>query len=162
MVKLAYFGGYSNREIAREVGLTEGAVQRRLRRALAAISDHVQHGRALGRRAMYGFLLWSAGRWAGDAIHSAAQGAAVATAAAIIITHPAPLTVLERSDVPARPQAPAATPVVPPVPSPTAPITVRGATTQQLPSVQVPPVTLPVAVPTPSLPPLPTPLPKLP
>src|SRR5690348_17112244 len=36
VVKLAYFGGYSNREIAKEVGLTEGTVQRRLRRALGS------------------------------------------------------------------------------------------------------------------------------
>ena len=52
VVKLAYFGGYSNREIASQVGLTEGTVQRRLRRALGAISEHVQRGRAMGRRAM--------------------------------------------------------------------------------------------------------------
>jgi RNA polymerase sigma-70 factor (ECF subfamily) len=37
-VKLAYFGGYSNREIARQIGLTESGVQRRLKKALAAIS----------------------------------------------------------------------------------------------------------------------------
>src|SRR5207248_468948 len=49
VVKLAYFGGYSNREIALEVGLTEATVQRRLRRALGAISYHIQHGRAVGR-----------------------------------------------------------------------------------------------------------------
>src|SRR5947208_7640432 len=33
VVKMAYFGGLSNREIARELGLTVGAVQRRLRKA---------------------------------------------------------------------------------------------------------------------------------
>src|SRR5712664_599577 len=54
VVKLAYFGGYSNRAIADEVGLTEATVQRRLRRALATISEHIQHGRMLGRRAAYG------------------------------------------------------------------------------------------------------------
>ena len=51
VVKLAYFGGFSNREIAVETGLTEATVQRRLRRALSSISEHIQRGRALGRRA---------------------------------------------------------------------------------------------------------------
>src|SRR2546421_2041689 len=32
VVKLAYFGGFSNREIAEQVGLTEATVQRRFRR----------------------------------------------------------------------------------------------------------------------------------
>src|ERR1700745_88047 len=53
VVKLAYFGGYSNREIAEQVGLGEATVQRRLRRALSAISDHIQHGRAFGRRGAF-------------------------------------------------------------------------------------------------------------
>lgn len=53
VVKLAYFGGYSDRAIAQQVGLTEGTVQRRLRRALAVISEYVQHWRTLGRRAVY-------------------------------------------------------------------------------------------------------------
>src|ERR1700737_902076 len=36
LVKLAYFGGLSNREIAQNIGLTEATVQRRLRRAIDA------------------------------------------------------------------------------------------------------------------------------
>src|SRR5256885_8071585 len=61
VVKLAYFGGFSNREIAEQVGLTEATVQRRLRRALASISDHIQHGRTLGPRAMYPLMVRPAG-----------------------------------------------------------------------------------------------------
>ncbi|TMF93044.1 MAG: sigma-70 family RNA polymerase sigma factor [Chloroflexi bacterium] len=61
VVKLAYFGGYSNREIARHVGLTEVTVQRRLRRALGAISEFIQHGHALRRRALYALTVWLSG-----------------------------------------------------------------------------------------------------
>lgn len=38
VIKLAYFGGYSNREIAGEVGLAEWTVQGRLRGALSALA----------------------------------------------------------------------------------------------------------------------------
>src|SRR5256714_4156566 len=88
VITLAYFGGLSNREIALEVGLTEATVQRRLRRALATISDHIQHGRALGRRAMYAVAIWLSGRWLSDSAHHVAQVATVAGATAIIVTHP--------------------------------------------------------------------------
>ena len=39
VVKLAYFGGYSNKQIADQVGLTEATVQRRLKRALSNIAN---------------------------------------------------------------------------------------------------------------------------
>src|SRR5256885_7501378 len=89
VVKLAYFGGFSNREIASQVGLTEGTVQRRLRRALAAISDHIQHGRAIGRRAMSVLVIWLSGRWLADSAHHLVQVAVVAGAAAVIVAQPA-------------------------------------------------------------------------
>src|SRR5207245_11480046 len=90
VVKLAYFGGLSNREIAFEVGLTEATVQRRLRRALATISEHIQHGRALGRRAVYALAIWLSGRWVTDSAHQFVQAAAVAAAATVIVAQPAP------------------------------------------------------------------------
>src|SRR5438105_255276 len=89
VVKLAYFGGFSNREIAEQVGLTEATVQRRLRRALATISDHIQHGRTLGRLAIYALTVWLSGRWLTDSAHHFAQAAVVALAAAVLITPPA-------------------------------------------------------------------------
>lgn len=89
VVKLAYFGGYSNREIADEVGLTEATVQRRLRRALSAISDHIQHGRALGRRAAFAVAVWLSGRWLADSAHHLAQAAAVASVTVIVAAQPA-------------------------------------------------------------------------
>jgi len=146
VVKLAYFGGYSNRAIADETGLTEGTVQRRLRRALAAISEHIQHGRTLGRRAMYALTLWLSSRWLTDATNHAVQAAAVAGVTVIILAQPgAPPS----SSPAATPQVKATSPgqphpVIPPVPSPTIPA---------LAVPQAPAVQLPIAVPSP--PPLP-------
>src|SRR5947209_16824438 len=121
VVKLAYFGGFSNREIAEQVGLTEATVQRRLRRALATISDQIQHGRTLGRRAMYALTVWLSGRWLTDSAHHFAQAAVVAGATAIIVAQPATAPVI----VPRDGHAPPATnahpvTVVPPMPSPPA------------------------------------------
>jgi predicted DNA-binding protein (UPF0251 family) len=167
-VKLAYFGGYSNREIAQQIGLTEGAVQRRLRRALAAISEYIQHGRAIGRRALYVVAVWLSGRWVSDMTHHAVQAAAVATATVIILAHPAPGTATPPTAPPtAQPHAAtqagaqgpgtAAAPVVPPTPSTTAPATSGVAATVAAPPVSLPPVSVPaVQLPVP-LPPLPAP-----
>jgi sigma-70-like protein len=166
VVKLAYFGGYSNREIASHVGLTEGAVQRRLRRALAAISDHIQHGRELGRRAAFAIGAILGGRWLSQPAQHVWQAAVVAGAAAAVIvvtqtaapapsaTRPAPAT-----------HAPATTKtVVPPVPSPTAPvITVPDPAAPpalQLPPLPVPKVS-PPAISPPAIPPLPINIKKL-
>jgi len=149
-VKLAYFGGYSNREIARQIGLTEGGVQRRLRRALAVISDHIQHGSVIARRAVYVVAVWLSGRWASEAMHHAVQVAAVATATAIIVSHPAPLaTPPAQAHAQAQASGTAAVKVVPPIPSPTAPAVAIGSSTSptvKLP-VKVPPVpALPIKV----------------
>lgn len=158
VVKLAYFGGYSNREIANQVGLTEGAVQRRLRRALATISDQIQHGRELGRRAVYAIGVFLTGRWLSDTGQHVWQAAAVAGAAVVIVATAQPVApgAIPGKSSPAL-QAPAATrTIVPPVPSPTAPVRLQ-APSVQLPSVPVPSVHIP-GVPTP---PLPTPPVKL-
>ena len=165
VVKLAYFGGYSNREIAREVGLTEGTVQRRLRRALAAISDHIQHGRAIGRRVLYGAGVILSGKWLHDAGQHALTATAVVGAATVIIaTQPGagPSSDASRTS-PRHESAPART-VVPPVPSPTAPVAVPTPAIGQVtvPPVQLPAVPLPVAVPTPSILPVPVPTPSIP
>jgi hypothetical protein len=173
VVKLAYFGGYSNREIARHVGLTEGAVQRRLRRALAAVSDQIQNGRALGRRAIYAIGVFLTGRWLSEgAQHTFASIAVAGAAVVLVVAQPAAPTSSGAQASPAL-QAPAATrTAVPPVPSPTAPVAAPqppavGGTAPVVqppavtaPSVPVPPVTVP-PVTVPVVPPLP-PLPKTP
>ena len=58
VLKLAYFGGLSNEEIARRLDLTVAAVERRLREALDHISEHVERGRSHGRE---GLAQWSSG-----------------------------------------------------------------------------------------------------
>jgi RNA polymerase sigma factor (sigma-70 family) len=155
VVKLAYFGGYSNREIAAVVGLTEGTVQRRLRRALAAISDHIQHGRDVGRRAFYVVAAWLSGRWLADAAGHALPVTAIAAASVIILAQPSSTAPESHQPAPAHVTAPMPQrTVVPPVPSPSVPVVV------QPPSVQVPAVN-PPAVPPVQLPPLPTLPPRL-
>ena len=149
VVKLAYFGGYSNRAIAAETGFTEWAVQRRLRRALAAISEHIQHGRALGRRAMYAFMLWLSARSFSDIAHQALQAAAVAGVTVIIVAQP-PATVPSPLSPPPSTHANASPPlpVAPPLPSPAIP----APPLVKPPILQLPTVKLPIALPSPSLP----------
>lgn len=162
MVKLAFFGGFSNREIARELGFNESTIHRRLRDALDKISDYVQRGRTLGRRAVYAVLVWLSARSISDAVHHTIEAAAVAAAATILVVHPAPFTppagaAAPHSAVSGRAAAGAVMPssVVPPAPTPTplAPPDATGAG----PSAGV----LPVAPPAPQLPSVPS-LPVIP
>jgi len=57
-VWLAYFGGMSNSEIAKRLGISAGAVEGRLKHAFELVSDYVEHGRTAGRRAIFGILGW--------------------------------------------------------------------------------------------------------
>jgi DNA-binding CsgD family transcriptional regulator len=168
MVKLAYFGGLSNREIAETIGMTEATVQRRLRRAVDAISEYIERGRSFGRRAFYALTIWFCGRWIGDVSHQAAQAAAVIGAAAIIVAQPAataspdrvvPKPVLVNSV--SAPAAPAASrdQVAPPKPTPS--VSDVKALQQKVPSpaTRVPSVNLPATLPT--TPPLPVLLPSV-
>jgi DNA-directed RNA polymerase specialized sigma24 family protein len=166
LVKLAYFGGMSNRDIARHTGLRESMVQRRLRQAIDAISRHVERGRHFGQRMIAAVAVWLSGRWADDAVHGAVQAAAVAAAAVIVATHPAAASPATDAHGVVTPAAPAAAaPVVPPMPSPTAPVAAPSAAPEastvtsalpaapavQLPAVQVPTVSLPAVPPAPSV-----------
>ena len=157
VVKLAYFGGYSNREIAVQTGLTEATVQRRLRRALATISEHIQRGRALGRKVAYAMALWLSARWLSDAMAHLAPAATVAAVTVIVVAQPA----VTSPGVPSAPPAARATtsstpqPVIPPLPSPTAPVNkLPSAAAPAAPAaprvpVSTPVVKLPVALPKP-------------
>lgn len=163
VVKLAYFGGLSNREIALETGLTEATVQRRLRRALAAISEHIQHGRVLGRRVVYVVTLWLSGRWLSDVTSHLAPALVVAAVTVIVVAQPVPSPIVSAHDhvgassqpgqpgsvtlppaaVPAPKQVlPPAIPALPiPLPTPALKLPVP------LPTLPVPPPTPPVHVP---------------
>ncbi len=163
LVKLAYFGGLSNREIADNMRMAEGTVERRLRRALDTISRYIERGRGLGHRLAVALMVWLSGRLLSELAQSWAQVGAVAAATVIILAQPAAPARAVQGDPHARPSTPSTTmTVVPPVPSPTipatgqsvAPPTVGGpAATVPVPSVQLPGVTLPVPLPTvPALP----------
>jgi len=113
VVKLAYFGGLSNREIAQHLGLSVGGVQRRLRQALARVSDHIEHGRAGGRRAFIALMGWLAAR---QLMHGF-KLATVTVAVSVIAIQPAPAvqrphatTTVHAATFNARPAAPAAQP----------------------------------------------------
>ena len=103
VVWLAYFGGLSNNEIARRLGISAGAVQRRLKLAFDYVSDQVEHGRAAGRKAVFALLGWLSLRWLGDSWRQATEStshavmtgaliAAGATAAVLVGATAAPVT----------------------------------------------------------------------
>jgi DNA-directed RNA polymerase specialized sigma24 family protein len=101
VVKLAYFTGLTNREIGEKLGLSVAGVEKRLRQALATVSDYVERGRATGRRAAFGLVMFLPGRLfggtarrtSGSAIDHLMQAGMVAgagaAAAALLALHPA-------------------------------------------------------------------------
>src|SRR2546423_4459246 len=108
VVWLAYFGGKTNREIAKQLGLSVGAVQRRLRVALEQVAHHIERG----RKTAYGVILVLAGnRFGHPAPAPTPWGAAirvlgiftpgVAAATTIAIQEPPPPPQAQ----PARPQS---------------------------------------------------------
>jgi len=101
-VKLAYFGGLSNREIASRLGIPVGGVRRCLRQALAAVSDYVERGQMAGRRVVYAITGWLTARSifgsahrSGPLVDPIVQTAAAVTvgvvAAAVLVAHPVSL-----------------------------------------------------------------------
>lgn len=168
VVKLAFFGGFSNREIAHQMRLTEATVQRRLRDALNKISEYVQRGRTMGRRAMYALLAWISARSLNDLIHQNLDAAAVAAAAAIIVVQPTPViavavTAGPNTVVAHAPSGSAAAKdptVVPPIPTPTPTLVPQGPRPASSQTLQLPPtLVLPAlpAVPAVKVPPPPNP-----
>jgi RNA polymerase sigma factor (sigma-70 family) len=116
LIKLAYFGGLSNREIARRLGMTDSRVQRGLREAIERVSDFVERGRDAGRRVVYGIAVFFLGRSLADSVHAASGRTAdqlvrvasivavTATAGAVMAVQPAgPAKVIEieKGNVPA-------------------------------------------------------------
>src|SRR5487761_435148 len=103
IVKLAYFGGFTNREIAQDLGLSGSEVRRLLRASLASVSAHFERGRAKGRRAIQDLALaplWrgivdSAHRtpWPGldQVLQTGIVAVMTAAAAAMLVAHQAPV-----------------------------------------------------------------------
>src|SRR5690349_18804625 len=107
VVWLAYFAGQSNREIARRLGISVGAVQRRLKLAFEYVSEHVEHGRTAGRRAVFAVLGWLSLRRFGDwwrnvtdpANHTVMTGALIAAGATAAVVVGATATPVMRPSV---------------------------------------------------------------
>jgi hypothetical protein len=162
IVKLAYFGGFSNLEIATNLGLGEATVERRLRRALDVISRYIERGRGIGQRVIAAIAVWLSGRWITDAVQHVAPVGAVAAATVIILAGPAP-AVSADGQTPAHAPSTVTTPVVPPVPSPTSPVTQApaGSAVQVpvAPQIQAPAPQVSVEVPQVQVPALPSPPP---
>lgn len=177
VVKLAYFGGLTNREIADRLGLTVGEVRRRLRDGLATISRYVERGRVAGRRLVWAVVGWLLARDLIDhrpAEVAAAQlmraGTVAVVAAAVLVAQPAPPPRLSPANPvqlapavgttqstarsqPAGPGSPAT------VQFPSAPTSVDMPKVPGVPSlpagVQLPTIPVVLPVPTPTIPPLP-------
>jgi RNA polymerase sigma factor (sigma-70 family) len=179
-VKLAYFGAFTNQEIAEHLGVGEAAVKQMLQVAMATVSAYVERGKSTTRKVIYFLALWVGGRRLVDflrhlppAVDQVAQASVIVAAgvvtASVLISHspqPAQLTQADRGRLGVTP--PAARPAIPLPKSPIEPSTGTVPTTlpsvPPLPSpslpvkVSVPPVTIPTppaALPTP--PSLPTP-----
>jgi RNA polymerase sigma factor (sigma-70 family) len=172
-VKLAYFGGLTNQQVALHLGIAEGAVRRHLREALAAISAGIERGLVAGRRTIYAVAAWFAARQVYDLLRRAAlpatdhvAQAAIVVAAGVVTASvlagqspsPAQITQVDRGRGTVTAAAPAQTVPLPKVSGGT--VTLRAPAVA--PSVSLPvrvslPVQLPVALPTP-----PPALPKLP
>jgi sigma-70-like protein len=177
-VKLAYFGGFTNQEIAQHLGVDEAAVRRMLQVALAAVSAHVERGKTTTRKVIYLLAIWAAGRQLIDylrrlppAMDQAAQAgvvvvAGVVTASVLVSNSPTPAHLAQADRGRVSVTAPVATPAIPssnlpigtvsaaaPVSLPAVPAVPAVPSPTPLPvKVSVPPVTLPVPVPTPPVP----------
>jgi hypothetical protein len=176
VVKLAYFGGLTNRQIAQQLGLTVGGVRRRLSESLATVSDYVDRGRATGRRAVHGFVVWLSWRRfddraqrlqlpAADQLLQAGIVAVMTVAAtALLMTHHGPPAKVSHPRTPPRVAAvgsvlsslPQVIFTTPAVSAPVAQTTVADVATSAVPAAPLPinvqlpalPVTLPpIAVP---------------
>lgn len=96
VLKLAYFGGLSNREIATRLDMSPSGVRRRLQEAVATVSAFVERGRVLGRRVVFAIAAWFGARTMVNAAHRGPAVAAdqVLQAAAVVIVGVAAATVL--------------------------------------------------------------------
>jgi RNA polymerase sigma factor (sigma-70 family) len=182
-VKLAYFGGFTNREIAQQLGVAESGVRRLLHDALEFVSAYVERGRVAASRIVYAIVGWLGARAVFDAVQRSSspavdqvlQAAAVVTvgvvAAAVLVANPVSPTGHHDAQgggvQSVQPAAPARTnpvdavksvaPAAPTLPAVSPPAVVVAPQVPPLPVTL--PVTLPATLPTPtiSLPDLPKP-----
>ena len=188
VVRLAYFGGLTNREIAERMGVPVSGVRHRLRQALATASAYVERGTATSNKIAFGLVAWLYGRSLETTHRSSGAGleqmlrAGVVVAAGVTVTAvlgtapPAQVAPIQHSSLPAVRSVEASTVAMPKTAVPVAegalpqnPVVGRDVVPQPvLPAlpVTVPapalPVNLPVKVQAPPLPinlPIPSPAP---
>jgi RNA polymerase sigma factor (sigma-70 family) len=100
LIKLAYFSDQTNREIAQGLGITLSSVERGLREAISRVSEYVERGKGVGRRAIYAIGLFLAGR---QLIKAGVIIVATTAAGAVVSAQPAapsPVAPAERASVP--------------------------------------------------------------
>jgi DNA-binding CsgD family transcriptional regulator len=86
LLKLAYFSGLTNREIAHALGITLSSVERGLREAIARVSEFIERGKGVGRKVVYAIGLFFAGR---QLVKTGVLIVATATAGAVVSAQPA-------------------------------------------------------------------------
>jgi hypothetical protein len=103
LIKLAYFGGLSNVEIAQRMGIKVSRVEQGLRQAVDRVSEYVERGKSAGRKAVYALILFFCGRSLVDSNHLAGAAALVAVATLAVATPASPSQVapLQTRTVPA-------------------------------------------------------------
>ena len=115
LIKLAYFSDLTNREIAQGLGITQSSVERGLREAIARVSEYVERGKGVGRKAIYAIGLFLGGRWLSDTVRTSGATTAqlvragvlivaAATAGTVIVAQPAPApqpAMVESASIPA-------------------------------------------------------------
>jgi hypothetical protein len=156
LIKLAYFGGFSNFEIAGRMGINISTVDRGLQQAVARLSEYVERGRAASRKAVYALVLFFCGRSLFDADHLA-RAAALVAVATVMVASPSSadkVTSAETGTVPVvasvEPQ-----PILNTIAAPLQSAAVQIGTVTEVPLPL--PVTLPIRLKTPPLPALPLP-----
>ncbi len=161
VLTMAYFAGFSNEEIAEELGMTVRGVQRSLRRALDRLSAALERGRRIALGIVAAVTAGRLGQWLRDALSAGdSQVIAAAVVATVVAMAPAAAPVTAHGTTPhasaaqSAQAAPGASPVA------RAAATTKSASrtsTQSLSAPSAPAVSAPaVSAPAIAVPPLPT------
>ena len=90
VLTMAYFAGFSNEEIAEELGMTVRGVQRSLRRALDRLSIALERGRRIALAIVAAVAAGRISQWLRDALSAGdAQAIAAAVVAGVVAVAPA-------------------------------------------------------------------------
>jgi len=90
VLTMAYFAGFSNEEIADELGMTVRGVQRSLRRALDGLSAALERGRRIALGIVAAVAAGRFGQWLRDALSAADAQAVIAASVVVTVVAVAP------------------------------------------------------------------------